>query len=814
MGGGSFTFVGNGGSGNGTLTNSTTLANLGLDGVSFGGSAGVRTLGGLTITGSNDKALTGKGVRFGGTVTINGVTSGSVVGGLRLIEGGGISVVSTSAFSGKLTLVGNGAGLASDFAIMINANLTTGTTDDGVSDLTLLETASATALYGIQINTATVTAGGNLSVINNNAYKITLSATSTAVGMGVSLVTGTNNWVKLQTRVLGVMLSTANNFTVTSGSLRLDFGKLGTLNSIGGTNFTLNAAGSDVYFTGNTGAHTATIAVGSGSFTFVNDKRDTTTETVLGNTAIASVAGLGSLVSGTATGGLTVTTTGVVATINRQGVVYGGTVTINGVTTGNAMNFTYIEGTKIEVPTTATASTFAGPLALVANGVNGIDLGIGLTAGGNISILAPKFTMSGNVTIQPTTSLLINLGGGEFVNGTGAGFTLGTNSKNLTFIAGNVFNTTATNAVFNLGSGSLTLKGGLGFAQGGGQAGNGNVYYDSNYITSAAEETAFTGATSYYFTSLTGDALAAAKVGTTGFWLNASALSAGNLGTKYTGDSGTTLSKYSASGFSGSTGSIWWKNAGAVSGTNVVASPAFTLAGSKAVHFYGVTTMWSGADLPTTLTLASSITFDGANQFKNGLLLNCDCAVTQSSGSTLEVTGGNLAINATRGLNLSQTGNQLNSLGIISVGSNSVSANLSIASDTALTLNGSLSGQGGTITIRVKDGNLKLAVNQTSTSGGKVTIDLGTGVYDASSTSVAAGFTWTTGGKSLDLTVGGIKAGTGNVFVLGAGTLTHNLRFESKSFGTNLYFSNDRSITANNIKDAYQRSHRGISQSG
>ena len=31
--------------------------------------------------------------------------------------------------------------------------------------------------------------------------------------------------------------------------------------------------------------------------------------------------------------------------------------------------------------------------------------------------------------------------------------------------------------------------------------------------------------------------------------------------------------------------------------------------------------------------------------------------------------------------------------------------------------------------------------------------------------------------------------------------MTHNLNFTSKSFGTNLYFSNDRSITENNIKD-------------
>ena len=138
VGSGSFTFVGNGGSGNGTLINSTTLAYLGLDGVTYGGSAVVRTLGDLTITGSIPSALTGKGVRFGGTVSISGVTSDSVVGGLRLIEGGGISVLSTSAFSGKLTLVGNGAGdIGYKQVIRVAANLTTGTADDGVSDLTL-----------------------------------------------------------------------------------------------------------------------------------------------------------------------------------------------------------------------------------------------------------------------------------------------------------------------------------------------------------------------------------------------------------------------------------------------------------------------------------------------------------------------------------------------------------------------------------------------------------------------------------------------------------------------------------------------------
>ena len=206
VGSGSFTFVGNGGSGNGTLTNSTTLTYLGLEGVNFGGSAGGRTLGDLTITGSNDSALTGKGVRFGGTVTINGVTSGSEVGGLRLIEGAGISVVTNpSTFSGKLTLVGNGAG-DSGWNRQVNsrqsANLTTGTNrrrrqrPDPDPDRQRNRQLSDFEI----IKAATLTAGGNLTVIANNHCLTGLSyaATSTAVGMGVSLASGTNNWVKLQ----------------------------------------------------------------------------------------------------------------------------------------------------------------------------------------------------------------------------------------------------------------------------------------------------------------------------------------------------------------------------------------------------------------------------------------------------------------------------------------------------------------------------------------------------------------------------------------------------------------------------------------
>ena len=59
-----------------TLTNITTLGDLGLEGVVFGGTVGRRTVAGLTVTGSRDAALSGLGVQFGGTVIIDRVQTG------------------------------------------------------------------------------------------------------------------------------------------------------------------------------------------------------------------------------------------------------------------------------------------------------------------------------------------------------------------------------------------------------------------------------------------------------------------------------------------------------------------------------------------------------------------------------------------------------------------------------------------------------------------------------------------------------------------------------------------------------------------
>ena len=78
--------------------------------------------------------------------------------------------------------------------------------------------------------------------------------------------------------------------------------------------------------------------------------------------------------------------------------------------------------------------------------------------------------------------------------------------------------------------------------------------------------------------------------------------------------------------------------------------------------------MWGAGLGPTVLSNASAIIFDSANVFTNGLFLNCSCAVTQSSGSTLAVSGGVLYISTTAAIDLSQTGNRLNSLGIHQLG--------------------------------------------------------------------------------------------------------------------------------------------------
>ena len=219
---------------------------------------------------------------------------------------------------------------------------------------------------------------------------------------------GANSWLTFKTNGQTLSLNGADLLTVTSGRVRIDLGT-GAMVSRDTSDqlitdptklLTLKAYGLDVYFTGSTTTrfrdlntnifigNFAKIDVGSGSFTFVNDKRSVTTGVTLNNTILSSTATIGwgaafgTLNSGTVSqNGLIVITSGGDTTINNLGVVYGGTVTIQGIgsTTPAGVNtLSYIEGAGILV--SGTASSFSGALALVASGA-----GITNTVGGSSS---------------------------------------------------------------------------------------------------------------------------------------------------------------------------------------------------------------------------------------------------------------------------------------------------------------------------------------------------------------------------------------------------------------------------------------------
>ncbi|MCX8500491.1 MAG: hypothetical protein ORO03_02175, partial [Alphaproteobacteria bacterium] len=132
-----------------------------------------------------------------------------------------------------------------------------------------------------------------------------------------------------------------------------------------------------VYYTSATSGNAANIAVGGGSFTFVNNKRSTTTATTLTDSSTSSVwgTGLGTMslttvgtIKSASGGGLTIETNAAAtaSAVNQQGVVFGGLVTVDGVTTGGARDLRWIEGTAVGVLNNA--STFAGKLVLASSG--------------------------------------------------------------------------------------------------------------------------------------------------------------------------------------------------------------------------------------------------------------------------------------------------------------------------------------------------------------------------------------------------------------------------------------------------------------
>ncbi|MCX8500408.1 MAG: hypothetical protein ORO03_01740, partial [Alphaproteobacteria bacterium] len=397
----------------------------------------------------------------------------------------------------------------------------------------------------------------------------------------------------------------------------------------------------------------------------------------------------------------------------------------------------YIEGNSVTL--NGAPSDFTGSLILRATAA--ITLGVNLTAGGTVGLLANGITLTNSVTTAGG-AVLVNLGAtGVYDNGSSgsAGFTLNTSGKDLTLTVGSIRNLTATNPIFRIGDGILTLAGGVALANRSRTVINPD-YSGSSYITSAADELKFTSPTVvYYFTSDTGAMLATdqAAVKVVGaFWLNASALSATDLGFKT--DGGYT-DNYTTSGLNdGAKGDYLWRVPGVIT-DNSPRKTFFTLAENRAVHFYELADPVMPTTTPLWLSRSKSLSFEGGNIFNAGLTIASAGAITQESGSF--VSGGNLVITSSSSITLTSVDNLIAGLGDL----NSTGA-ISITTGRALTLNGDLT-SGGAIdltavgvsfgkSITVSGGDLTLISN-----GGAVTQAAGTGLTITGSKLIVRGST-------------------------------------------------------------------------
>ena len=270
--------------------------------------------------------------------------------------GNGINVLdSTLTAATAMTLIQSGSATGDGFRV-IGSTLTAATvmsliqsgnaTGVGIRvDTSTLTAATAMTLIqsgntqtGIYVISSKLTAGGDLSLLQTGTLRydtgIRFEAAGTGANQAVTLAAGNSNFVTLKTNNNYLYLYTNDNFAVTSGRVRIDLGTGGIYSS---SNYTLKATGLDVFYTGSTTANSAKIAVGSGSFTFVNDKRSVTSAVSLTNTTTATEATngwgaaptYGGVANARTLGGLTITGSNDTA-IQGLGVVYGGTVLIFG----------------------------------------------------------------------------------------------------------------------------------------------------------------------------------------------------------------------------------------------------------------------------------------------------------------------------------------------------------------------------------------------------------------------------------------------------------------------------------------------------
>ena len=463
------------------------------------GSTGVRTIGGLNVTGVNtlSGALTlGTGVILteaaGGEVNFTGIASGA--GGITKTGAGTVRLSNTNIFTGATIVAGGTLAYGASNAIGSG----TVTIDGGFLDMganrtdivgaVTLEngsivgsgTSALTSTSGFTVRNGTVTAilAGAVSLTKDTSGSVTLFAANTYTGAtnvnGGTLTFGASNILANTSAVnvnggildIGAFSDTVGAVTLASGSI---FGTSGVLT---GTSYTLQSGtvtaalgGAGVGLTKNTAgtvlisganSYTGATTISAGTLrlgalntlpatTALAMSAGTTLDLNNFNDTIGSFAGAGtiSLGAGRLTAGGLNTSTAFSGAIGGSGgltKIGTGTLTLSGVNS-------YSGSTDVNAGTLALGSAASGPSASRVNLAGGTTLNtagfsatIGSLAGaGNVTLGAGTLTAGGDQT-SSTFSGAISGTGGFVKSGAGTTTLTGTNtfSGSMTVNAGTV----------------------------------------------------------------------------------------------------------------------------------------------------------------------------------------------------------------------------------------------------------------------------------------------------------------------------------------------------------------------------------------
>ena len=146
-----------------------------MAGLSYGGVANLRTIGGLQVTGSDDAAIQGFGVKYSEAVTITGLASGEAQK-LSYIQAIGLTLSGTNRFDRKLWLQASGTS-----PLSLGGSLTTGGKLDIVASGLSLSSDFATSGGAVSINL------GSSGIYNNGTgagYTLSTSGQNLAITAG------------------------------------------------------------------------------------------------------------------------------------------------------------------------------------------------------------------------------------------------------------------------------------------------------------------------------------------------------------------------------------------------------------------------------------------------------------------------------------------------------------------------------------------------------------------------------------------------------------------------------------------------------